>query len=199
MSVLASDSENVLVKRSKQGDVAAFEELIAAYQKKVLNLAFRMLGNSADAEDAAQDIFVRVFKAIPNFNEESKFSTWLYKVSTNVCLDLLRRRKRQNVNNTVSINQYSSDEEEYELPVEDKAPTPYEQAQKSEAMRALERALDQLGEEQKAVIVMRDINGLAYEEIAEAMNCSLGTIKSRINRSRLALRKLLENDKELFI
>ncbi len=194
-----ASAESVLVQKSKQGDVEAFEELIAAYQKKVLNLAFRMLGNPADAEDAAQDIFVRVFKSIANFNEESAFSTWLYKISTNVCLDILRRRKRQNENNMVSIHQYSSEDEEYELPIEDKAPTPYEEAQKSEAMRALERALTKLAEEQKAVIIMRDIHGLSYEEIAAAMNCSLGTIKSRINRARLSLRKLLEQDKELFL
>ena len=99
----------------------------------------------------------------------------------------------------MSLHQYSQDDEEFELPVEDKAPTPYEEAQKSEAMRALERALSKLADEQKAVIIMRDINGLSYEEIAEAMNCSLGTIKSRINRARLSLRKLLEQDKELFL
>lgn len=196
---MASEREHELVKRSKQGDVAAFEELIADYQKKVLNHAYRMLGNAADAEDAAQDIFIRVFRSMAYFNEESAFSTWLYKICSNVCLDVLRKRKRQNVAGTVSIQQYNTENEEYELPIEDDAPSPYEKAQQSEAMRALEKALDQLGDEQRNVIVMRDIDGLPYEQITEAMNCSLGTVKSRINRSRLALRKLLEKDKELFL
>ena len=85
------------------------------------------------------------------------------------------------------------------MPIEDNQPSPYEQAQKSAAMKALEKALNQLGDEQKMVIILRDINGLSYEEIAEITNCTLGTVKSRINRSRLTLRKLLENDKELFL
>lgn len=196
---MTSDREHELVQKSKRGDVAAFEELIADYQKRVLNHAFRMLGNSADAEDAAQDIFIRVFRAMAHFNEESAFSTWLYRITTNVCLDVLRKRKRQNTAANVSIHQYNSEEEEFELPIEDNSSAPYEQAQKKEAMRALERALAKLGEEQRNAIVMRDINGLSYEAIAEVMNCSLGTVKSRINRSRLALRKLLEEDKELFL
>lgn len=196
---MATERETELVQKSKKGDVSAFEELIADYRKKVLNHAYRMLGNAEDAEDAAQEIFIRVFRSISHFNEESTFSTWLYKICSNVCLDVLRKRKRQNTAGTVSIQQYSSENEEYELPIEDKAPTPYESAQKSEAVRVLEKALEQLGEEQRNVIVMRDINDLPYEQIAEAMNCSLGTVKSRINRSRLALRKLLEKDKELFL
>ncbi len=196
---MAEEQEKVLIQKSKKDDGQAFEELISPYQKKVLNLAYRMLGNVSDAEDAAQEIFIKVFRSLYSFNEQSAFSTWLYKVATNVCLDILRKRKRQNGGALISINRYSSQDDEYELPIEDGAPSPYEEAQKKEAMRALKSALDLLSEEQRAVIVMRDINGLSYEEIADVMECSLGTIKSRINRSRLALRKLLEKDKELFI
>jgi RNA polymerase sigma-70 factor (ECF subfamily) len=199
VSILADKQEKVLIKKSKKGDAQAFEELILSYHKKVLNLAYRMLGSVSDAEDAAQEIFIKVFRTLYSFNERSAFSTWLYKVATNVCLDILRKRKRQNGGAMVSINRYNSQDDEYELPIEDDAPSPYEEAQKKEAMRALNSALDLLSEEQRAVIVMRDINGLSYEEIADVMECSLGTIKSRINRSRLALRKLLEKDKELFI
>lgn len=196
---MADKQEKVLIKKSKKGDAQAFEELILSYQKKVLNLAYRMLGSVADAEDAAQEIFIKVFRSLYSFNEKSAFSTWLYKVATNVCLDILRKRKRQNGGAMISISRYNSQDDEYELPIEDNAPSPYEEAQKKEAMRALNCALDLLSEEQRAVIVMRDINGLSYEEIADVMECSLGTIKSRINRSRLALRKLLEKDKELFM
>ena len=196
---MADKQEKVLIKKSKKGDAQAFEELILSYHKKVLNLAYRMLGSVSDAEDAAQEIFIKVFRTLYSFNERSAFSTWLYKVATNVCLDILRKRKRQNGGAMVSINRYNSQDDEYELPIEDDAPSPYEEAQKKEAMRALNSALDLLSEEQRAVIVMRDINGLSYEEIADVMECSLGTIKSRINRSRLALRKLLEKDKEIFI
>ena len=112
--------------------------------------------------------------------------------------DILRKKKRHNEKNTVSINR-GEENDEYELQIEDNQPSPYELAQKGAAMTALEKALNQLGDEQKMVIILRDINGLSYEEIAEITNCTLGTVKSRINRSRLALRKLLENDKELFL
>ena len=196
---MADKQEKVLIKKSKKGDAQAFEELILSYQKKVLNLAYRMLGSVSDAEDAAQEIFIKVFRSLYSFNEKSAFSTWLYKVATNVCLDILRKRKRQNGGAMISISRYNSQDDEYELPIEDGAPSPHEEAQKKEAMRALKSALDLLSEEQRAVIVMRDINGLSYEEIADIAGCSLGTVKSRINRSRLALRKLLEKDKELFI
>lgn len=195
---MATENETVLIEKSKQGDVAAFEQLITGYQKKIVNLAYRMLGNRTDAEDAAQDIFVRVFRSISGFNEKAAFSTWLYRIATNVCLDLLRRKKRQNEQNTISIHR-GEENDEYELPIEDNHPSPYEHAKRNEAMRALEKALEQLSEEQRMVIVLRDINGLSYEEIAEITKCSLGTVKSRINRSRLMLRKLLENDKELFL
>ncbi len=195
---MATENETVLIEKSKQGDLAAFEQLIMDYQKKIVNLAYRMLGNMADAEDAAQDIFVRVFRSISGFNEKAAFSTWLYRIATNVCLDLLRRKKRQNEQNTISIHR-GEENDEYELPIEDNGPSPYEQAKRSAAMEALENALKKLGEEQRLVVVLRDVNGLSYEEIAEITNCSLGTVKSRINRSRLMLRKLLENDKELFL
>ena len=196
---MADEQEKVLIEKSKKGDGEAFGELISSYQKKVLNLAYRMLGSVSDAEDAAQEIFIKAFRSLYSFNERSAFSTWLYKVATNVCLDILRKRKRQNGGAMVSINRYNADDDEYELPIGDGAPSPHEEAQKKEAMRALKSALDLLSEEQRAVIVMRDINGLSYEEIADIAECSLGTVKSRINRSRLALRKLLEKDKELFI
>ncbi|MBQ4515278.1 MAG: sigma-70 family RNA polymerase sigma factor [Clostridia bacterium] len=195
---MATENEKILIEKSKQGDVDAFEQLIISYQKKIVNLAYRMLGNMADAEDAAQDIFVRVFRSISGFNEQAAFSTWIYRIATNVCLDILRKKKRQNEQNTISIHR-GEENDEYELPIEDNQPSPYEQAQKSAAMKALEKALNQLGDEQKMVIILRDINGLSYEEIAEITNCTLGTVKSRINRSRLTLRKLLENDKELFL
>ena len=195
---MTTENEKILIEKSKQGDVEAFEQLITSYQKKIVNLSYRMLGNMSVAEDAAQDIFIRVFRSISGFNEQSTFSTWIYRIATNVCLDMLRKKKRQNEKNTISIHR-GEENDEYELQIEDNQPSPYERAQKNAAMQALEKALNQLGDEQKMVIILRDINGLSYEEIAEITNCTLGTVKSRINRSRLTLRKLLEKDKELFL
>ncbi len=191
-------SEQDLIKRCQEGDIEAFEQLITDYEKRILNYCFRMMGNPSDAEDAAQEVFVKVFRFIGNFNGQSSFSTWLYRVASNVCLDLLRKAKRQ-PQNVVSIHQENDEGEEYLMAIEDPEPNPYERAQLSEAQQVLVDALDQLGDEQKRVIILRDIEGLSYEEIAEITNTAPGTVKSRINRARQNLKKLLEKDKELFL
>ena len=190
--------EAELIKRSKNGDVDAFERLISPYQKKILNFAYRMLASREDAEDAAQEVFVKAYKALGSFDAESGFSTWLYKIASNTCLDELRRRKRRGDDKSISINRESEDGE-YELPLHDETNSPYLSAQKKEAHKALASAIEQLGEEHRAVVVMRDINGLSYEEIARITDSAVGTVKSRLCRARLILRKILEKDRELFI
>ncbi len=191
-------SEPDLIKRCQNGDVEAFEQLIEGYEKKIINYCWRMLGNPLDAEDAAQEVFVKVFRFIGSFTGQSSFSTWLYRIASNVCLDLLRKRKRRPAE-TVSLNQCNAEGDEFALPIEDTSPTPYESAQMNEAQRVLTAALEQLGEEQRRVIVLRDIEGLSYDEIAQIINVAPGTVKSRINRARKALQKLLEKDRELFL
>ena len=190
-------SDKKLIKRIKSGDMDAFSELVSLYEKKALSFTYRMLKNTAEAEDATQEAFLRVFDKIDTFRESSSFSTWFYTVLNNICLDILRKRARSA--DTVSINQTSPDDDEYELQLEDSAPGPYEQLQKNTARELLEEALTKLSDEHRAVIIMRDINGLDYEEIAKVLGVSLGTVKSRIYRARLALRKILEENRELFL
>lgn len=191
------DTEQELVQKCKQQDVEAFEQLITAYQKKVLNLAYGMLGNAADAEDTAQEIFIKIFRSIGSFQENSSLSTWIYRISVNVCLDELRKRKKRS--GDISMNQQNSDDEEYELSLPDPSASPYQQAQKNAAMEELYKAIEQLSEEQRMAIVLRDLEGMSYDEIAAVTQSTLGTTKSRINRARLALRKILEDKKELFL
>ncbi len=191
-------SEQELIKRCQAGETEAFEHLIADYEKRILNYCYRMLGNAHDAEDAAQEVFVKVFRFIDKFNSQSAFSTWLYKIASNVCLDFLRKAKRQ-PKDVISLYQSNDEGEEFALPLEDKTALPYEKVQLSDAQKALLSALEQLGEEQKRVIILRDIEGLSYEEIAEITQSAPGTVKSRINRARRALQKLLEKDRELFL
>ena len=157
-----------------------------------------MLRRHADAEDSAQEVFVKVFRFMRNFTGQSSFSTWLYKIASNVCLDFLRKKKRRPVD-TVSIHQTSGDGEEYVLPILDTAKSPYEQAQLSEAQRFLAKALNELSPEQRQVIVLRDVEGLSYEEIAEIIGVAVGTVKSRINRARQSLQKILAPHRELFL
>lgn len=190
-------SESEYIKRCQEGDSEAFGELVTLYENKILNYCYRMLGNWTDAEDATQEVFVKLYRFIGSFTGQSAFSTWLYKIASNVCLDYLRKNKKH-TSDTVSLHQQNAEGEEFLLNIEDKGLTPYESAQMSEAQRALALALEQLSEDQRKVVVLRDVEGLSYEEIGEVMGIAEGTVKSRINRARLALKKLLEKDRELF-
>lgn len=190
--------ENELIRRSKAGDAESFSQLVLAYERKMINYAFRMLHDQADAEDAAQETFLRAYRKLNTFNGDAAFSTWLYTILNNICLDTLRKRKRTGEHTHVSIHQNNADDE-YEIQIEDSSPGPYDSYRKKAAMKALEAALEQISDEHRAVIVMRDINGLEYDEIAKITGTSLGTVKSRISRARLALRKILQEDRELFI
>ena len=190
-------SETEYIEKSRQGDMQAFEQLVILYENKILNYCYRMLGNRTDAEDATQEVFVKLFRFLDSFTGQSAFSTWLFKIASNVCLDFLRKHKRQRTE-TVSLHQQNAEGEEFLLNVEDTGPSPYDTMQQREAHRALASALDNMSQEQRQVIVLRDIEGLSYEEIARIIGVAEGTVKSRINRARQQLKKLLEKDRELF-
>ncbi len=191
--------EKELIERCKKGDTEAFSDLVLKYEGKFINYAFRMLRNEDAAQDAAQEAFLRAYRKINTFNGNSAFSTWLYTILNNICLDIIRKKKRTGEENHVSINQENNEDDEYELQIEDTSAGPYESLQKKTAYEALYKALDELSEEHKEVLVMRDLNGLEYDQIAKITNTTLGTVKSRISRARLNLRKILEKDKELFL
>jgi len=195
---VSEQTEKALIEKCKQGDIEAFEILIDEYQSKILNYCFRMLNHRSDAEDAAQEVFVKVYRFIGSYSGQSSFSTWLYKVASNVCRDYLRKHRRPD-RQTMSLQQVNSEGEEYGLSIEDATYAPYNSVQQTEAQRVLAQALDQISPEHKTVIVLRDIQGLSYEEIGKIIGAAPGTVKSRINRARLQLQKLLEKDRELFL
>ncbi len=191
-------TEEMLIEKSKNGDVEAFEELILTYQKKILNFTYRMLGDIGDAEDVAQEVFLKAYRAISGFDGKSSFSTWIYKIASNTAMDELRKRKRRGTDKNISL--YGEDEDgEFELPISDEADAPYTSLRKKEAQKALWRAIEKLNDEYKTVIVLRDIQNISYEEITKVTGLSLGTVKSRISRGRLILRKILEKNRELFL
>lgn len=171
----------------------AFEQIVQTYQTKVYNIALSITGNHHDADDAAQDVFVKVYRSIGAFSFHAQFSTWLYRVATNVCLDYLRKRKR---GSTVPLD--TDDADEPQLQVADTAPTPEFAFEQKETIRLVRQAIANLSDEHKKVIVLRDLSGLTYEEIAAIEQCSVGTVKSRINRARQNLKKLLEENREQF-
>ena len=187
-------NELFLIKQAINGDVESFEQLISPYTKQLLNYIFRMLKNREDAEDALQDTYIKVYNSLKSFQGNSSFRTWLYKVATNVCLDHLRKQK--NTAN-VSLNQTTPDGE-YEFQISDDTYSPEVSAKRKAAFNALNTAMNKLEEDQRQAVSLRDIHGLSYDEIAQVTDTTIGTVKSRINRARQALRKFLEKDRELF-
>ncbi len=188
--------ETELIRRCQRDDLNAFDELVRLYEKKVYNLAYRMSGNHEDASDLSQEAFLRVFQSIKDFRGQSSFSTWLYRVVSNVCLDELRQRGRRP---TISLDEPVPGDkgEVMQRQFADPAPAPDELAERREVREVVQAGIEELSEEYRLVIVLRDIQGLSYQEIAEALDCSLGTVKSRLNRARLALKEKLSS-MELF-
>ena len=185
-----------LVERLKKGDRDAFDELIREYEKQVINIAYGMLSDHDDAIDAAQEVFVRIYKSIGTFKGQSSLKTWIYRITANICSDMLR--KRQRTAQTVSI--YPSDEDEKSVLSElaDDDPTPEEALELTERQRAVREAIASLSPDFRAVITLCDIDGCSYEEAAAALSIPYGTVKSRLNRARNALRKKLSEKMELF-
>lgn len=183
--------ERELIARLQKRDEAAFEELIRQYEKRVYTLCFRMCGNSEDAEEAAQDAFLALWRGIDRFRQESSLSTWIYRLATNACIDTLRRRKKQS--GSVSL-----DDEELFVDAVDTSPQPQETVEQREAQKLLQEGLSALPEEYRKVLILREIEGLSYTEIAESASIELGTVKSRISRGRSLLRNFLSGNGNFF-
>lgn len=190
-------NEKELIKKCKEGYVEAFEELISSHQTRVYNIALKMLKNEDDAYDASQEALLKAFKYIKNFKEESSFSTWIYRITVNVCLDMIKKTKEKR--NIISIEQQISlKDNEVTMQFEDKSQNVMEDILKSERKKVLYEAIDALPPHHREMIVLRDIEGFSYEEISEITKNNVGTVKSKINRARNALKKILINNRELF-
>lgn len=190
--ILVPNSEQILIEKSKNGDVASFEKLIGQYQVYVYNIAYRTLGHEEDAKDAAQDALIKVFKNISQYTGDAQFSTWLYRIVVNTCKDCLR--KKSSLKETTFEGTNAEGEGTlWELPASDML-HPEKQLERKEIQQKIHSALDQLPEANKTVVILRDIHGLSYEDISHIEDCSVGTVKSRINRGRKYLRELLQVD-----
>lgn len=189
-------TDEILIDKSKNGDLEAFELLVRRYESKVYTVAYRFLGNHADASDLAQETFLRLYQALPRFRGDSSFMTWLYHITANACRDEIRRQQRYHVvsldaeignNGTQAISQLSS-----------RALSPEEAAEQKESDEVIQKCLSNLSEEHRLVLVMREIQDMSYEEIAVVMKCSLGTVKSRLSRARQAFKEKFSVQRELF-
>jgi RNA polymerase sigma-70 factor (ECF subfamily) len=182
--------DELLVERAKRGDVQAFEQLISQYEKKVFNTAYRLTGNYEDAADVAQEAFLRAYSSIPEFRGDSSFATWLFRIVHNACLDELRKRKRQRATSLDEPVAGEDGEMDRQLAVADVSDGPEQALERVEVQRTVQESISALDEEYRLVVVMRDIQGYSYNEIADALGINLGTVKSRLNRARNALKEM---------
>lgn len=181
-------NEQELIEKARSGDSASFERLVTLYERKVYATAFRYMGNEADALDMAQEVFIRVFRFLDKFNEKSSFSTWLYRITVNVCKDGLKKRGGRN---ELPLEIPDDDDGYYINEVSDSRYDPVEVYEKVELQRIIRDGIDALPTNYKEIIIMRDICGLTYEEISETLSIEIGTVKSRISRARERLRNYL--------
>ena len=185
-----------IIKKAQNGDMAAFEQIVIKYQSIIYNTAFKICNNPDDAYDISQESLLKIYKNISYFEGKSKFSTWIYRIVTNTALDYIKKHRKSNV---FSLNaEMDEDGDSYIENIRDTSPTPEEALDSEETKKLVHEALNKLSENHRAVLVLRDINGLSYEEIAEVLLCSEGTVKSRINRARNALYEIISKNKELF-
>jgi RNA polymerase sigma-70 factor (ECF subfamily) len=175
--------EQTLIRQCQSGDLTAFEILLGRYEKLVYNLCYRYFGNHCDAADIGQEAMVRIFKKIKEFNGKASFRTWLYRVVINLCLDELRHRKIK----TVSLEGIKEQGYEPATPVV----SPEEWVEQQELYQLILEILAQLSVDHRTVLILKDLEGLDYNEIAAVLGCNIGTVKSRLNRAREAFRKRL--------
>lgn len=187
-------NEAELVARSRDGDIDAFEELVCCYERKIYTVTYRLMGNHDDASDLAQEAFLRAFTAIKNFRGEASFLTWMCRIATNVCRDELRKKRRVS---TESLDaRITLDDGEVSKQFASPDPDPAEAYERKELQEKIQDLISSLSPEFRLALVLRDIQGFSYEEIAQELECSLGTVKSRINRARNYLKERLTAERE---
>jgi RNA polymerase sigma-70 factor (ECF subfamily) len=190
--------EEQLVERLKRRDEAAFNELVRAYEKRVFRLVLRMLGDRAEAEDVAQDVFITVFKSIDSFRGESKLSTWMFRVATNHCknrIKYLDRRARGKKGELDEISEHGAIESA-SMSSSAMVARPDQQAEANQIEAIVRAAIAELDEDQRELVVLRDVENLSYEEIQQITGLPEGTVKSRLHRARLQLAKAVQRASE---
>ena len=188
---MTREQEAAIVRKVLGGDANAFETLVLEYEKNVYNIALRMTGNSEDAADMTQEAFIKAYNSLQSFRGDSKFSVWLYRIVSNVCLDFLRSKNRRP---TVSLFVEYDDGEDAQLDVADESQSPELLLDRKLTRDSVRRGLDSLPPDYRQILLLREIQGLSYDEIAQALSLEVGTVKSRIFRARKRLCTFLIDD-----
>ena len=197
--ICLSQSDTALISRCQENDVAAFDEVVARYKHKIFNYIFRMIGDSDEAEDLTQEVFVKMYLSLATFRSEASLNTWLYRIAGNLCIDSHRKRtRRQNAlgGATISLSEPAAGEASAEdggpgRDVADRSYEPFGMLARIELDAQIQAALARLPEKMRQVVVLHDIEDMPYEEVASVVGCPLGTVKSRLFNARMQLRDLL--------
>lgn len=188
---MTREQEAMIVQRIIGGETEAFELLVLEYQKNVYNVALRITGNAEDAADMAQEAFIKAFNSIYSFKGDSRFSVWLYRIVSNVCVDFLRSRARRPAS---SLSTENEEGESVELEIADESLSPEKLLETKLSCEAVRRGLDSLPVDYRQILLLREIQGLSYDEIAQILDIEIGTVKSRIFRARKKLCAYLIKD-----
>ena len=186
--------EELDLTKLKSGDRAEFEALVRLCESRVYHLALRYTNNESDAMDISQEVFLRVFRSLPDFKGDSAITTWVYRITVNTAIDLTRKKTRRKES---SLTGFGEEEEDADWEIADPAPTPEAAYEQKELRGILADAIAQLSEEHRKIVVMRDVEGMSYEEIGSILSLGEGTVKSRLFRARDRLRNILEKSGNL--
>jgi len=185
---LTSEEELKIIQDVAQGNKNAFEGLVLANQKNVYNLALKMLGNEEDALDISQEAFLKAYRQLEGFRGESRFSVWLYRLTYNLCIDFLRKKSKAKV---ISLTVQDDGGEEHDIEIPDVRNLPEDMAFRKELRKDIADSIGELGNKHREILVMREVTGMSYCEMADALNLSEGTVKSRLARARSTLASIL--------
>lgn len=192
---MTREEESAIISKVLAGDADAFEPLVTANQSFVYNIALRMLSNPDDAFDASQEAFVKAFRSLKDFKGGSSFSSWLYRITANICLDFMRKNKKRR---TASIVYLDDDSELQEFDLPDARFNPETEYERRELRKAIGDALRSLPDDQRSILLLRELNGMSYAEIADTLKLEAGTVKSRLFRARARLAKILKDNGTFF-
>jgi RNA polymerase sigma-70 factor (ECF subfamily) len=185
------DSDANLVARSLEGDLPSFERLVSRYQNKIMGYSARMLSDHDEAEDVAQEVFIKAYRSLESFRGESSFSTWLYRIATNLCIDRMRKKKRSPQQAYSLDEPIDKDEDKGGREVPDYSAEPTRNVEREELRLRVREMVAEMPEKLRAVLVMCDMQGMAYEDIAKVLDVPIGTVKSRLFHARADLGRRL--------